>query len=74
MTKEFSALANARKKGVSLVKVASVKPCGMADVYNMEVETHHNFAINGGIIVHNCLDASRYGLSRVMKAKNFSFD
>lgn len=32
---------------------------GRADVYNMEVEGNHNFAINGGLITHNC-DACRY--------------
>ena len=33
---------------------------GVADVYNMEVEDNHNFAVNGGIIVHNCMDSTRY--------------
>ena len=33
---------------------------GYADVYNMEVEGNHNFAINGGLIVHNCMDSMRY--------------
>lgn len=31
-------------------------------VYNMEVEEHHNFAVNGGVIVHNC-DSIRYLLA-----------
>ncbi len=26
----------------------------------MEVEDNHNFAIEGGLIVHNCMDATRY--------------
>ena len=26
----------------------------------MEVKDNHNFAINGGLIVHNCMDAMRY--------------
>jgi hypothetical protein len=26
----------------------------------MEVENNHNFAVNGGYIVHNCMDAIRY--------------
>ena len=26
----------------------------------MEVEDNHNFAIEGGLIVHNCMDAMRY--------------
>jgi len=33
---------------------------GVEDVYNMEVEDNHNFAINGGLIVHNCMDSTRY--------------
>jgi hypothetical protein len=28
----------------------------------MEVERFHNFAVNGGLIVHNCIDSSRYAL------------
>ena len=41
------------------MKVKSVKPCGRADVFNMEVEDTHEYAVAGGIIVHNC-DESRY--------------
>ena len=26
----------------------------------MEVEDNHNFAVNGGLVVHNCADALRY--------------
>ena len=33
---------------------------GYEDVYNMEVEDNHNFAVNAGAIVHNCMDAMRY--------------
>jgi hypothetical protein len=33
---------------------------GIEDVYNMEVDKNHNFAVNGGYIVHNCMDAIRY--------------
>ena len=38
-------------------------------VYNMEVDTYHNFAINGGLIVHNSIDATRYALERVYRHK-----
>ena len=34
--------------------------------YNMEVKDHHNFAVEGGFIVHNCIDACRYSLSEDM--------
>jgi hypothetical protein len=40
--------------------VVSVEPAGIADVYNLEVEQTHCFAVAGGLIVHNCGDAARY--------------
>ena len=40
--------------------IKSIKRIGCQPVYNMEVEDNHNFAINGGLIVHNCMDSSRY--------------
>jgi hypothetical protein len=40
------------------VKAVEIEPC--EDVYNMEVDDNHNFAINGGLIVHNCMDCTRY--------------
>ena len=42
-----------------MAKVRSIKIIGAEDVYNMEVDSHHNFAVNGGFIVHNC-DSIRY--------------
>lgn len=44
------------------VKIKSIKQIEKADVFNMEVETHHNFLVNGGFVVHNCIDAIRYAL------------
>ncbi len=44
----------------SFVKIKSVKIVGREDVYNMEVAKHHNYAVNGGLIVHNCCDGTRY--------------
>lgn len=44
------------------IKIKSIKPIGKEDVYNMEVENHHNFSVNGGLIVHNCYDSFGYGL------------
>lgn len=38
----------------------SVVPAGRSDVYCMEVPDHHAFAVEGGVIVHNCCDAMRY--------------
>ena len=45
---------------INCVGVAKVERIANADVYNMEVDGTHNFAVNGGIIVHNCMDAFRY--------------
>lgn len=43
------------------MKIAKIEPAGRMDVYNMEVETTHDFAVANGIIVHNCYDEMRYG-------------
>ena len=40
--------------------IAKIELDGCEDVYNMEVADNHNFAVNGGLIVHNCMDALRY--------------
>lgn len=43
------------------VKIKSIKKLPQKEnVYNLEVKNHHNFAVNGGFIVHNCIDALRY--------------
>lgn len=44
----------------SCVGIKSIRKIGKEPVYNMEVEDNHNFAINGGLIVHNCMDSMRY--------------
>lgn len=54
------------------VKVKSVKYLGKQNVYNMEVETHHNYAVNGGMIIHNCIDALRYSLEEFNNGKRSS--
>ena len=45
---------------VHLVGVSKIEIEPNEDVYNMEVIGTHNFAVNGGVIVHNCMDAIRY--------------
>lgn len=35
-------------------KVIKVEDCGYGDVYDLTVDTHHNFATCSGIFVHNC--------------------
>lgn len=42
------------------MKVRSIGYAGKADVFNMEVDETHDFAVNGGVIVHNCYDEIRY--------------
>lgn len=57
----FRNLSNADKtlfkeKGYELPtnhKVVSVELCGVEDVYDLEIEGTHNFAISAGIFVHN---------------------
>ena len=45
------------------MKITSIENAGKQDVYNMEVEDTHCFSVtSGGVIVHNCSDAERYGL------------
>lgn len=47
------------------MKVKSVKKTTKKKpVYDLEVPKHHNFSINGGIIVHNSIDATRYAMEK----------
>ena len=44
-------------------RLVSILDFGVENVYNMEVEDTHCFAVScGDIIVHNCQDAARYAL------------
>jgi len=36
------------------VKVKAIRYAGREDVFNMEVDDTHNYAIENGTIVHNC--------------------
>ena len=47
---------------LKFAKIKSIRYIGKQDVYNMEVRGHHNFSVNGGLIVHNSIDATRYAL------------
>ena len=58
---------------VKKVKVKSIEFCGIEDVYNMEVENHHNFSVEGGFIIHNSIDAVRYALSEDMRGSLVGF-
>ena len=52
---------------VQYVGIKAIRKLGAEPVYNMEVETYHNFSVNGGIIVHNCMDAIRYFCMTVLR-------
>ena len=54
---------------VEYIQVKRVRFVGKEDVYNMEVEKHHNFAVNNGLIVHNCIDAIRYAIESESTAR-----
>jgi hypothetical protein len=41
-------------------EVVEIVEAGQHDVFNLEVERTHAFAVNGGLIVHNCADDTRY--------------
>lgn len=38
-------------------KVVSIEPAGFEDVYNLEVEGFHNYAVEAGIVIKNCTAA-----------------
>ena len=44
------------------MKIMAITPAGTADVYNITVDTYHNFLIKGGVVLKNC-DAIRYFLA-----------
>ena len=56
----------------SFEEVIYIHPAGYANVYNMEVADNHNFAVNGGLIVHNCMDSCRYFVQtmNIIRRKN----
>ena len=54
----------------NLVSVDKVECEPNEDVYNMEVIGTHNFAVNGGVIVHNCMDDVRYFVNTVLRHKS----
>lgn len=56
-----SRLINIQKSNiVKSVGIKSIELDGNEDVYNLEVADNQNFAVNGGLIVHNCMDSCRY--------------
>ena len=50
------------------MKIVEVKKTTKrAKVYDLTVPGYHNFAINNGVVVHNCIDSTRYALERVYR-------
>ena len=58
-----------KQNDVHLVGIAKIEIEPNEDVSNMEVMGTHNFSVNGGVIVHNCMDDVRYFVNTVLKNK-----
>ena len=54
--------------GATAVRVAGIRPLGTERVYNMTVRDAHCFAVEGGLVTHNC-DALRYYVRTVGRAE-----
>ena len=52
---------------IRFIKIYSIEYLGEEDVYNLEVDHHKNFLVNGGFVVHNCMDAWRYSLEEIQR-------
>lgn len=61
-------------KKQNTVKIVAIEECGEEAVYNMEVEDNHNFSINNGLIVHNCMDETRYFCKTMRLAQKREFE
>lgn len=58
-----------KQNTVRTAKVVTVEEDGEEAVYNMEVDGTHCFAVNGGLIVHNCMDDIRYFANTILRHK-----
>ena len=45
---------------LNTARIAKIEKDIQEAVFNMEVDDNHNFLVNGGLVVHNCMDATRY--------------
>ena len=61
------------REGVPLcyVGIKGIKPAGREPVFNMEVDGTHCFSVNGGAIVHNCMDDIRYFSFTILRQELF---
>lgn len=69
-----SAASTARKKlaranAAESFRCVAVTPAGKSDVICMEVPSTHAFAVGAGVVVHNCMDATRYAIRGLKRAK-----
>jgi hypothetical protein len=63
-----SAQIEARQRNIAIArnarainhKIIAVIPDGYADVYDLTVDVHHNFALSSGVFVHNCVAVYGY--------------
>jgi hypothetical protein len=46
------------KRALNNHKIVSIEPAGYEDVYDLTVDGYHNFAVAGGVFVHNCNEFS----------------
>jgi hypothetical protein len=53
--------------GNAVLRCVGVRPAGRSDVYCLTVPSTQAFAVESGIIVHNCMDALRYGIMTGIK-------
>ncbi len=55
-------------------KVVAVRVIEPEDVYDLQVEEHHNFAVAAGVFVHNSKDSMQILMSRGITSKRVSTD
>ena len=55
-------------------KVAAVRPAEPAEVYDIEVDQHHNFALAAGVFVHNSKDSMQILEAQGIETDRFSTD
>jgi hypothetical protein len=54
--------------------VSSIRQCAPEDVYDLQVEDHHNFATAAGVFVHNSTDSMQILRTKGIESKRVSTD
>jgi intein/homing endonuclease len=75
--RSYTALATAKtraKQAANNHKVMAVRSAPPAEVYDLEVEEHHNFALSAGVFVHNSKDSMQILESHGIETDRFSTD